>query len=79
MCLGSAARAGAKRVARSAEVALLQRKLGAAHQAAPSAWRRPSRRRAEPAVAALEVAQLVRGARREQRGEAGRGADLEGN
>ena len=62
----------AQRVARRGEVAVLERELGAAHQARRLQRLARAVGALEPAVAALEVAHLVRGARREQRGDAGR-------
>jgi hypothetical protein len=62
----------AQRVARRAEIAIFQRQLGAADQARGLQRIAQAVGALEPAVAPLEVAHLVRGARREQRGHAGR-------
>ena len=77
MCFGPGAVQAAQRVARRAEVALLQRELGAAHQARRLQRLARAVGALEPAVAALEVAHLVRGARREQRRHARRRPALE--
>ena len=69
----------AQRVARRGEVALLQRQLGAAHQARRLQRVARAVGALEPAVAPVEVAHLVRGARREQRGDAGRRAVVAGD
>src|SRR5436190_3528387 len=68
----------AQGIARGAEVALFQRELGAADEVRGLRRIAGAAGALEPAVASLELAQLMRRACGEQRREAGRRADVEG-